>query len=108
MDERFLPAHVQGKGLIVFTACSHAGVITVLKHARDMFSDIPLHAVVGGFHISGANESSIPDTVRDLEQFGLRYIVPAHCTGWKAVSALRTAFGDTVIVPAAVGKGFAF
>ena len=34
MDERYVAAHVKGKGAVVFTACSHAGVINVLKDAR--------------------------------------------------------------------------
>jgi 7,8-dihydropterin-6-yl-methyl-4-(beta-D-ribofuranosyl)aminobenzene 5'-phosphate synthase len=41
MDERFLAVEVAGKGMIVFTACSHAGVVNVLKHARDCFPDRP-------------------------------------------------------------------
>ena len=38
VDERFLAVDVAGKGLIVFSACSHAGIINVLKHARATFS----------------------------------------------------------------------
>ena len=34
MDERFLAVHVRGKGLVVFSACSHAGIVNVLHHAR--------------------------------------------------------------------------
>lgn len=34
MDERFVAVHVAGKGVVVLTACSHAGVINVLAHAR--------------------------------------------------------------------------
>ena len=45
MDERFLTAHVRDKGLVVFTACSHAGVVNVLSHARESFPSIPLYAV---------------------------------------------------------------
>ena len=48
MDERFLAAYVRGKGIVVFTACSHAGVVNVLKHAQSSFASIPLHAVAGG------------------------------------------------------------
>jgi 7,8-dihydropterin-6-yl-methyl-4-(beta-D-ribofuranosyl)aminobenzene 5'-phosphate synthase len=29
--------NIAGKGLAVLTACSHAGVINVLKHARNCF-----------------------------------------------------------------------
>jgi 7,8-dihydropterin-6-yl-methyl-4-(beta-D-ribofuranosyl)aminobenzene 5'-phosphate synthase len=109
MDERYVAAHVKGKGVVVFTACSHAGVINVLKDARSIFGDVPLHAVMGGFHLSGAQiEDIIPDTVRDMQTFGLKRIVPAHCTGWRAVHALANVYGDDVLVPAAVGRQFAF
>ncbi|MGH7232219.1 MAG: MBL fold metallo-hydrolase [Nitrospiraceae bacterium] len=109
MDERWLAVQVKRKGLVVFTACSHAGVVNVLTHARDRFPDIPLYAVVGGFHLSGAGpEDIIPDTITDLAQFGLRMIVPGHCTGWRAVTALVARFGEKVVVPSAVGKLLSF
>ncbi len=109
MDERYVAVHVKGKGAIVFTACSHAGVINVLKDARKVFGDVPLHAVMGGFHLSGPQiEEIIPDTVNDLKGFGLKRIVPAHCTGWRAVGALVQAFGEECIVPSAVGRKFMF
>jgi 7,8-dihydropterin-6-yl-methyl-4-(beta-D-ribofuranosyl)aminobenzene 5'-phosphate synthase len=44
--------------------------------------------------------------VRDLGGFGLELIIPAHCTGWRAVNALERAYGEPVVVPAAVGKLF--
>src|SRR5678816_4229609 len=34
MDERFVAVNVAGKGVVVLTACSHAGVVNVLKHAK--------------------------------------------------------------------------
>ena len=109
MDDRYVAAHVKGKGAVVFTACSHAGVINVLKDARNVFGDVPLHAVMGGFHLSGQQiEEIIPDTVRDMAEFGLKRIVPAHCTGWRAVTALVNRFGEQLIVPSAVGRQFAF
>jgi len=105
MDERFCAVRVKGLGLVVFSACSHAGIVNVLHAARDAFPEVPLHAVMGGFHLSGENEAIIPETVRDLGGFDLPLLIPAHCTGWRAVNALERAFGDRV-APAAVGKLF--
>jgi 7,8-dihydropterin-6-yl-methyl-4-(beta-D-ribofuranosyl)aminobenzene 5'-phosphate synthase len=107
MDERFVATHVKDKGIVVFTACSHAGVVNVLKHARTCFSGTPLYAVMGGFHLAGGNEKIIPQSVRDIGEFGLKLIAPGHCTGWRAVNALIGAFGENVVVPSAVGKIFA-
>lgn len=107
MDERFLAAHVKDKGIVVFTACSHAGVVNVLKHAQSCFPSVPLYAVAGGFHLSGGNERIIGESVGDIGSFGLKLIVPAHCTGWRAVNALVAAYGDHIVAPSAVGKIFA-
>jgi 7,8-dihydropterin-6-yl-methyl-4-(beta-D-ribofuranosyl)aminobenzene 5'-phosphate synthase len=107
MDERFLATHVKDKGIVVFTACSHAGVVNVLKHARTCFPSAPLYAVAGGFHLAGGNEKIIGESVRDMGEFGLKLIAPGHCTGWRAVNALARAFGEYVVVPSAVGKIFA-
>jgi 7,8-dihydropterin-6-yl-methyl-4-(beta-D-ribofuranosyl)aminobenzene 5'-phosphate synthase len=108
MDERFLAVAVKGKGIIVFTACSHAGVVNVLHHARSCFPDHKLYAVMGGFHLSGDTESCIPETVRDIGDFDLGVIAPGHCTGWRALSSLVHCYGDEKVVPLAVGKIFAF
>jgi len=108
MDERFLMVKVEGKGLIVFTACSHAGVVNVLKHARQSAADAPIHVVMGGFHLAGANEKIIPETVRALSELKPGTVAAGHCTGWRAVRALANAFGDDVVDPLAVGKSYTF
>ncbi len=108
MDERFLAVAVKGKGVVVFTACSHAGVVNVLHHARSCFPDRKLYAVMGGFHLSGETERCIPETVRDIGDFHLGVIAPGHCTGWRALSTLVQQYGDEKVVPLAVGKMFAF
>jgi 7,8-dihydropterin-6-yl-methyl-4-(beta-D-ribofuranosyl)aminobenzene 5'-phosphate synthase len=108
MDERALAVRIRGKGLLVFSACSHAGVVNVLHHARESFPGERLFAVMGGLHLSGESEAIIPETVRDLAQFGVAHVVPAHCTGWRAVNALERAFGEPALAPAAVGETFAF
>jgi len=109
LDERYLAAYVKGKGIVVFTACSHAGVINVLTDARNAFGDVPLYAVMGGFHLSGAEvEAVIPETVRDFGTFGLKRIVPCHCTGWRALHALAQVYNEDVLAPAAVGRRFLF
>jgi 7,8-dihydropterin-6-yl-methyl-4-(beta-D-ribofuranosyl)aminobenzene 5'-phosphate synthase len=109
MDERYAVVHVRGKGLIVFSACSHAGVVNVLLNARAVFPDVPLYGVFGGLHLAGAAmERLIPDTVAHLQQFKLQQIMPAHCTGWHALHALLNAFGESVVTPSAVGSRFTF
>jgi 7,8-dihydropterin-6-yl-methyl-4-(beta-D-ribofuranosyl)aminobenzene 5'-phosphate synthase len=107
MDERWLAVNIAGKGLVVLSACSHAGIVNVCRHARATFPDIPIHAVIGGLHLSGPNEAIIPQTVEGLKEFGIKTIAAGHCTGWRAMAALAKAFPDA-LAPTAVGKQFTF
>ena len=105
MDERFISVHVKGKGQVIFTACSHAGVINVLNHARSLFPEIPVYGVMGGLHLSGPTEKIIPETIQDLTSFDLQMLAPGHCTGWRALAAMSKVFGEELI-PSAVGKRY--
>ncbi len=104
MDERFLAVHVRGRGIVLFSSCSHAGIVNVVTHAAEVFDPFPIHGVIGGLHLSGAaNEQWIDATVDDLARFRLGRIVPAHCTGYRAVHRLIDRFRD-VVIPSAVGQ----
>lgn len=104
MDERALVVRVAGKGLVVFSACSHAGIVNVLHHVRASFPSDRIFAAMGGLHLSGENEDAISATSRDLAGFELTHLFPAHCTGWRAIAAFERAFGEPMVAPAAVGK----
>jgi 7,8-dihydropterin-6-yl-methyl-4-(beta-D-ribofuranosyl)aminobenzene 5'-phosphate synthase len=105
MDERYVSVNVKGRGQFIFSACSHAGIINVLKHACDAFPQVSPFAIMGGLHLSGPTEAIIPETISDMERFGLELFAPGHCTGWRAISAMDQTFKGKV-VPLAVGKRF--
>jgi 7,8-dihydropterin-6-yl-methyl-4-(beta-D-ribofuranosyl)aminobenzene 5'-phosphate synthase len=109
LDERYVAVRVRDKGLVVFTPCSHAGIVNVLLDARRTFPDVPLYGVLGGLHLAGAAmERLIPETMAHLREFPLRQIAPAHCTGWRALWALLQTFGESIVTPSAVGSRFTF
>jgi 7,8-dihydropterin-6-yl-methyl-4-(beta-D-ribofuranosyl)aminobenzene 5'-phosphate synthase len=109
MDERYLAVNVRDKGLIVFSACSHAGVVNVVLDARKVFPDTPVYGVFGGLHLVGETmERIIPDTVTNLQKLAPKQIMPAHCSGWRALHALLNAFGESVITPSSVGNRYTF
>jgi 7,8-dihydropterin-6-yl-methyl-4-(beta-D-ribofuranosyl)aminobenzene 5'-phosphate synthase len=109
MDERYLTVNVRDKGLIVFSACSHAGVVNVALDAARVFPDRPLYGIFGGLHLVGETlERIIPDTVASLQKLAPKQIMPAHCSGWRALHALLNAFGESVITPSSVGNRYSF
>ena len=108
LDERFVAAHVRGRGVSVLSACSHAGVVNACLGAMDLFPEVPIDVVLGGYHLAGAAmEPRIPDTVRDLiETIGPRIVAPGHCTGWRAKAALASAFAPGRYGPSVVGSRY--
>ncbi len=104
LDERYVAVNVRNHGLVVFSACSHAGIVNVLTDAADKSGALPVYAIMGGLHLSGpAYEPLIGRTIEDLARFRLKRLIVGHCTGWRATQALVNAFGDAVI-PEAVGQ----
>lgn len=107
-DDQFVVAHVRGKGLVIVTGCAHAGIINIIRYAQALTGVDQVHAVIGGFHLTGGQfEKIIPDTVAALEEIGPRYLVPGHCTGWSATHQIARAMPDA-FVPNSVGTTFVF
>ncbi|KXZ49267.1 hypothetical protein GPECTOR_22g860 [Gonium pectorale] len=107
MEERYLAVRLRGQGAVVFSGCSHAGIVNVVTHAQQV-SCGPVFAVVGGLHLaSRPMEARIPETVAALRQLAPRRILAGHCTGWRAKAALAAAFPDT-FQPCLVGGTYRF
>ncbi|HSB61490.1 MAG TPA: MBL fold metallo-hydrolase [Vicinamibacteria bacterium] len=106
LDERFLAAHVRGRGITVVSSCSHAGVVNACLGARARLDDLPIDVILGGFHLSGRGmEARIEATVRDLkDRIDPRVVAPAHCTGWRAKAALVQTFAPGQYGPSTVGS----
>jgi 7,8-dihydropterin-6-yl-methyl-4-(beta-D-ribofuranosyl)aminobenzene 5'-phosphate synthase len=102
-DDQAVIINVKDKGLVVLTGCGHAGVVNTLKHARDLTGVSHIHAVIGGFHLTGPIfEPIIVPTVQALKEFKPSIIVPEHCTGWRAMHLIAREFPDA-FVPNSVG-----
>jgi len=87
-------------GLIVFSGCCHTGVLNVLDTVSDAFPDVPVKAVIGGFHLFNpalAKMAEAPEDVRALGQEMLAsegtLFVTGHCTGTEAYGILKETLG---------------
>jgi 7,8-dihydropterin-6-yl-methyl-4-(beta-D-ribofuranosyl)aminobenzene 5'-phosphate synthase len=85
--EQALVFNVKEKGLVVVSSCAHAGIINTIRHAQKIMGVERVHAVLGGFHLTGAEPALIAQTVADMKRIHPDYIVPMHCTGFEAITA---------------------
>jgi 7,8-dihydropterin-6-yl-methyl-4-(beta-D-ribofuranosyl)aminobenzene 5'-phosphate synthase len=106
-DDQCAIVNLRGKGLVIITGCGHAGIVNTVRHAQALTGVRAVHAVVGGFHLTGGLfEGLIPDTVAALQAIGPRYLVPGHCTGWSAALELARAMPEAYL-PNSVGTTYA-
>lgn len=97
-DDQSVIVHVRGKGLVVLSGCSHAGAVNVVRNAQRVTGQAKLHAFVGGLHLTGGLfEPIIPATIAELAAIAPDWVVPGHCTGWRATHALARALPDAYI-----------
>lgn len=70
--------------LAVVTGCAHPHLVDILKAAREAYH-LPIDLLIGGFHLKDMDPEKIREIVEALPAFGVRRVVPLHCTGKAAV-----------------------
>mmetsp|Transcript_13451 Transcript_13451/g.25323 ORF Transcript_13451/g.25323 Transcript_13451/m.25323 type:complete len:324 (+) Transcript_13451:84-1055(+) len=106
-DERYVACKIKDRGLVVFSACSHAGINNVCLDAIEKSSKT-LFGVVGGLHLAGGRvENRVDATVTGLEEMNPAVVLAGHCTGWRGKAALAEVFPNR-FQPLAVGGKYIF
>ena len=108
LDDQALVTHVRGQGLVILTGCGHSGIVNIVRYVRKLTGEDSIHAIIGGFHLGGPLfEHIIAPTCDAMDEFSPDYLVPCHCTGWRAIHALAARFPDAFIQNS-VGTRFEF
>ena len=100
-DDQNAIVNVKDKGLVIVSGCSHAGAVNVLRNAQRLTGVERVAGFIGGLHLTGGIfEPIIAPTVDAFLAAGIGRLLPAHCTGWKAVHQLARALPDAFVQPA--------
>ena len=109
--ELALVVHEQGQA-VLFSGCAHLGVLNLLEAARRDAPDVPIRAVVGGFHLVRPRSGRLavpPAEVRalagELSERVTGPIVTGHCTGSEGFEVLAGVLGER-LRPLATGGRF--
>jgi 7,8-dihydropterin-6-yl-methyl-4-(beta-D-ribofuranosyl)aminobenzene 5'-phosphate synthase len=98
VGEQSLMFNVKGKGLVVLSSCAHSGIVNTVKQAQKVSGIDKVHAVMGGFHLTGAKPEVIQQTIADIKAVTPEYIVPMHCSGFEAITGFSRAMPDQFII----------
>lgn len=107
IGEQAIVFNVKGKGLVVASGCAHRGIVNAVKQAQKITGIEKVHAVLGGFHLTGSKPEVIQRTIADIRAVRPDYIVPTHCTGFPAITAFAREMPDQFIL-STVGTKFTF
>lgn len=89
-------------GLVIFTGCGHNGILNMLASAKRVFTDQPIKAVAGGFHLAlqpyrpgiAGKPADIESVADALLQAGVDAVYTGHCTGEEAYGIMKGVMGD--------------
>jgi len=101
-DHEIMLVREEKAGLVVFTGCSHSGILNMLDSVTARFPGKQIEALLGGFHLMGIplfnSMADSPQEVRALGEKLLTYPVEryytGHCTGRKAFAVLKDVMRD--------------
>jgi 7,8-dihydropterin-6-yl-methyl-4-(beta-D-ribofuranosyl)aminobenzene 5'-phosphate synthase len=92
LDDMSLIINVAGKGLVIISGCSHAGIVNIMMQARRITGINRIIGVIGGFHLRIANEEQLSETVNELDKAEI--VCAGHCTGFEAMKRISNRMGE--------------
>jgi 7,8-dihydropterin-6-yl-methyl-4-(beta-D-ribofuranosyl)aminobenzene 5'-phosphate synthase len=101
-DHELMMVVHEDDGMVVFSGCSHHGILNLIDAARAQFPRVPIKAVFGGFHLIGLPFfNSMAASRAEVRDIGWRVlekvdgtVYSGHCTGEKAFAVLEEVMGD--------------
>jgi len=87
--------------LIVFTGCSHGGILNMVKSTKDRYPDKKIVGLVGGFHLQNNITKKLAEPEERVVNIGenlmeIPHIYTGHCTGKKGFSVLKEILGGQI------------
>jgi 7,8-dihydropterin-6-yl-methyl-4-(beta-D-ribofuranosyl)aminobenzene 5'-phosphate synthase len=86
-DELFL-AITGNNELSIISSCSHRGITNIVATAIKHFN-LPVHLILGGFHIMDSSPEQYLKIIHYLRQVSPKLIGVCHCTGVDKYAAMK-------------------
>ena len=92
--EQFLAVRQKGKGIFLFSGCSHKGIVAAVEYAKELFPGEPIYSIIAGMHMMAADRETILRVIDRLKEESPELVMPMHCTGVNALALFREKFGE--------------
>lgn len=95
LDEQAVFIRLEGRGLVVISACSHRSLESAVATAIRQSGIGKVYAVIGGTHHEKAPARTVQDTIDYLRSVRPDRIVPMHCSGMQSIATIMRALPET-------------
>ncbi len=90
--------------LVIFTGCSHNGILNMIDTVAKEFEGVPIKAVIGGFHLVASppfnlmagTRKEVENIAKSMLNYPVDVTYTGHCTGKKAFNILESVMGDRI------------
>lgn len=92
----------ENDGLVIFSGCSHNGMLNMIDTVNKKFDGFPIKAVIGGLHLIGmplfntmaGSVTEIAEIGRKILTYPVDVVYSGHCTGQKAFNVLKNEMSE--------------
>lgn len=98
--EQFLVVE-EDEDICIISGCSHKGVMSIIKRARDLFPERRIRAFIAGMHLYPLSNSAQQKVVDAICNLDIEYVFPVHCTGINAILMFKKRLGDRCVTASA-------
>lgn len=90
--------------IVVFTGCSHNGILNMVDTVAREFKGVPIKALIGGFHLVAAppfnfmagSKLEVEELAKSVLNYPIEMTYTGHCTGTKAFQILKGVMGERI------------
>lgn len=81
-------AYLSQEGLVIITACSHAGICNITEYAREICGESRIIDIIGGLHLLEPSAEQLMGTCEYLKTVAPAAVHACHCTSFASLVAL--------------------
>ncbi len=107
MDHEQIMVIREGEGLHVFSGCSHTGIMAIIKKVEEEYPGERIVSITAGMHLYALPSDKKQLVVDSIAGYGVRYVLPVHCTGMEAILMFRERMGKGCVI-ASAGETYEF
>lgn len=83
-------------GLVIVLGCCHSGLVNTVEYIRELRGGSRVRGIIGGMHLLHTSSERLEQTCKKLQEWSPDFIIPCHCTGETAITAMISLLGERV------------